>query len=55
MSINALVNPSISVSDKAINSSDHVIDIQNLSLTFNTSDGPVFALLGLQAVVKPHC
>jgi len=44
MSINALANPSISVSDNAINSSDHVIDIQNLSLTFNTSDGPVFAL-----------
>lgn len=32
------------MSNAAINSSDQVIDIKNLSLTFKTSDGPVFAL-----------
>lgn len=32
------------MSNTAINSSDTVIDIQDLSLTFQTSDGPVFAL-----------
>jgi len=41
------------VSEEAPSSSDTVIDINNLSLTFNTSDGPVFALDDINLAVKP--
>jgi len=40
------------VSEAAASSSDKVIEIQNLSLTFKTSDGPVFALDDISLNVK---
>jgi len=40
------------VSEAAISSSDNVIDISHLSLTFQTSDGPVFALDNINLDIK---
>lgn len=40
------------MSDTASSSTDNVIDIQNLTLTFQTSDGPVFALDDINLIVS---